>query len=1011
MAVNDFSNFNKTFNIVTFNCKHFKDRGPKFDFIQSLMQNNNIVMLQEHCLFSSSIDKLRKLDANIEVVGKSSMNENVVLEGRPHGGVAIIYKSNMNCQVSEVKCESVRLCGITLTLNEGTLLILNAYMPCDSGRRDDDFDQYNEVLNEVGQILHRINPVNVLFGGDLNTDLRRKTPFVASLKQFICDYDFCAGIERCNNDIQYTYIGPRSTSIIDHFLMSSSLLDSVLTYDIIDCHLFSDHVPLKMSFDYNVLILEAREREYARRIAWHKADVSHCTNYRNKLKLSLENIDMKNDVLKCRDVTCTDHVDDLCAMYHSLLDSCLSAAEECIPKSGVSTNQRKGYSYNRGNVPGWNKDIDDLKKESLMWHHTWKNCGRPHDGHVAEMHRISRARYHKAVRQVLRNADVTRMERMAQALSENRSRDLWKEVKKIKGRNNIMPCSIDGCVDNAKIADVFSEKYMNLYNSVPYRVSDMTEIYKDIVSRIQIDDENLYCVSVNEICKAVSQLKKGKSDGNEGLQSDHIIHAPHLFYVLLTAIVNSMLIHGTSPTSMVTGVMVPIPKSKSQLSCSSNYRAITLSSIIGKIVDLVILMKESKSLMSCDLQFGFKQGVSTTQCTFIVNEVVSYYNYKRSNVYVGLLDATKAFDRVNYSKLFRKLLDRNVSPLVLRLLYQMYTCQKLKVKWSNFVSDTFSVTNGVKQGGVLSPILFSVYVDDLLVELSKSGIGCHVGNNYVGCLSYADDLTLLAPTVKALQNMIDICEKYATSFDITFNGKKSVLMMFKGISCKNSDCHVVVNGNIVRKTNQALHLGHSISSDDCNSMMKYAIGQFWKQFNILLSDFGHIDPYYSCKLFKQYCCSFYGSPLWSFNSCKDVCIAWRKALRKLWRLHPQTHGDILAVISECVPLEINLYRRFSKFTENIVNSTNIIIKSISKVFLTNPLSVFTSNLQFIKKYFCSSQDCSKITFEKWCSSVLCDEFKIKVSLVKELIAVRDGQLQCSFDQESMLDILVYVCVN
>jgi exonuclease III len=151
--------FNKTFNIVTFNCKHFKSRGPKFDFVQSLMKNNDILLLQEHCLFKGCIDKLKNLDTNVDVIGKSSMDESITLEGRPHGGVAIVYKSNLKCQIDEVECNNIRLCGVTVSLNEGSLLILNTYMPCDSGRRDESFDDYIDVLNEVCQIIHREKPL------------------------------------------------------------------------------------------------------------------------------------------------------------------------------------------------------------------------------------------------------------------------------------------------------------------------------------------------------------------------------------------------------------------------------------------------------------------------------------------------------------------------------------------------------------------------------------------------------------------------------------------------------------------------------------------------------------------------------------------------------------------------------------------------------------------------------------------------------------------------------------
>ena len=103
----------------------------------------------------------------------------------------------------------------------------------------------------------------------------------------------------------------------------------------------------------------------------------------------------------------------------------------------------------------------------------------------------------------------------------------------------------------------------------------------------------------------------------------------------------------------LTRLMVQIPKDCKKSICSSdNYRAIALNSILCKILDLIILYKEANTLFSSNLQFGFKNGLSTTHCTFLLQETVSYYNYNHTNVYTLLLDASKAFDRVKYCKLF-----------------------------------------------------------------------------------------------------------------------------------------------------------------------------------------------------------------------------------------------------------------------------------------------------------------------------------------------------------------------
>ena len=119
-------------------------------------------------------------------------------------------------------------------------------------------------------------------------------------------------------------------------------------------------------------------------------------------------------------------------------------------------------------------------------------------------------------------------------------------------------------------------------------------------------------------------------------------------------------------------------------------------------------------------------------------------------MYVLLLDASKAFDKVA----FNELRDRAVCPRIIKLLYFMYTNQSCSVKWDNEQSDYFKISNGVKQGGVISPLLFSCYIDNLFTQLQHSGLGCHVGSSYARAFGYADDIALLAPSLQCLKQMI-----------------------------------------------------------------------------------------------------------------------------------------------------------------------------------------------------------------------------------------------------------------
>ena len=204
--------------------------------------------------------------------------------------------------------------------------------------------------------------------------------------------------------------------------------------------------------------------------------------------------------------------------------------------------------------------------------------------------------------------------------------------------------------------------------------------------------------------------------------------------------------------------LVPIIKDKlGDASSSDNYRAIAISSLLLKIFDWIILILHGDKLSTSDLQFGFQTGSSTVMCSWAVSEVISYYIRNKTNIFCCLLDLKKAFDCVKFSLLFKKLVDKGMPRLFVRLLIFMYLHQSCKVRWNKSLSENFSVVNGVRQGAVLSPSLFSLYMDKLLISLEASDYGCHVGNFFYGASAYADDLILLSPTRQGLQEMFNIC--------------------------------------------------------------------------------------------------------------------------------------------------------------------------------------------------------------------------------------------------------------
>ena len=202
------------------------------------------------------------------------------------------------------------------------------------------------------------------------------------------------------------------------------------------------------------------------------------------------------------------------------------------------------------------------------------------------------------------------------------------------------------------------------------------------------------------------------------------------------------------PASLRDCILVPIPKPGKDPSCSDNYRPIALA---PKVFEWCLLFKFQSCFITSSLQFGFKPGFSSDLCTGLLKNVIHKYLVNNSHVYGCFLDASKAFDHVNHSLLFEKLLNKNLPPVIARLLLSWYSSQQLKVRWANSFSNCFHTTNCVRQGGVLSPILFTIYIDDLLIALEDCGVGCFWKHHFVGAVCYADDISLLAPSPSALR--------------------------------------------------------------------------------------------------------------------------------------------------------------------------------------------------------------------------------------------------------------------
>ena len=388
---------------------------------------------------------------------------------------------------------------------------------------------------------------------------------------------------------------------------------------------------------------------------------------------------------------------------------------------------------------------------------------------------------------------------------------------------------------------------------------------------------------------------------------------------------NAMINHGFTPNDLLESVITSIPKDKKGNLCiHDNYRGIALCSALCKVIDLIIIDKYSEKLITSELQFAFKSDHSTNMCTAIFKDVCSYYQSRNSDVYVCLLDASKAFDRVHYGKLFKLLYERKIPVQIRRLLFDMYTRQNMKTVWNGSLSDSFTVKNGVKQGGILSPILFCLYIDELLNRINESGLGCHIGHLSYAGLGYADDVTINTPSVRALQSILNICEGFADEYNVLFNCKKTVCMRV-GNEGKELVRGVTLNGTKLSWHKRVKHLGNIVTHDLKDDQdISYKRGVFISQVNKLKCKFQTINSTLRGKLLQTYCCSWYGCQIWDLvgRSVKVMNTEWNKAVRRTMNLHYKTHTCLLPLLISGKSFADQHRSRVSNFLASFCSSGN-----------------------------------------------------------------------------------------
>ena len=323
---------------------------------------------------------------------------------------------------------------------------------------------------------------------------------------------------------------------------------------------------------------------------------------------------------------------------------------------------------------------------------------------------------------------------------------------------------------------------------------------------------NKDCFTQNQVKTIFKEIKIGKASGADHINNEMLKYAQcDELFTILTHIFNQMYKHGYTPENFNISLVAPIPK-KGECNSAADYRPISVSSAYAMIYERLILLKlahQFNHLISKN-QFGYKNKTSSKHAYFIVNETIRYYNRAKTPLYLVSLACQKAFDKLWRAGLFYKLIGLT-DDITWRAIVSYYSKSKIMVKMSKLVSECFGITEGVKQGGVLSSFLFNFFLDKMIERCLERKIGAKIASFNVSIVAYCDDVVLMSPTIHHLNILLEICHAYSIEWKLQYNQKKSTFMVFD--VNQYATASPSMNGVRIERQDSMIYLGLPLGDD------------------------------------------------------------------------------------------------------------------------------------------------------------------------------------------------------
>ena len=702
-----------------------------------------------------------------------------------------MWRKDLDYTISQVDIDikTDRCIGIEIRMkNHLPLYLFNVYLPSTNTC----ISYYQEVLDTLQVIYDTYCEQGiVMFAGDLNGQLgslsNRRIIQTANIRgQCIEDFlsqnnllSLVADV-RCTGPI-YTFWSDSNNGIcsqLDHFLLSNEYRSIIEWCKVVDDNDMntSDHVPIVCCVKWNIPRYHTKSRLIYN---WSKVDTDM---YKQTIR---------DNILQSMEPFIIDSKQDIDSMLTNVQSIIQNAMKKCIPIS-------KSCPYKR---PYWDPELAESHCNQKALRRVWINEGRPRGMHHNSyaMYKSAKRTFAKLLKEKQINYEQSKYHKAEQDI-EMDSKNLWKYLIVRKLNSGCHSICHNGNVYSSpdELLNVWSKHFSDLLNENISENHDFDNVFKDTIDKQVTDMEQVFQrkydntgvlntdLTVNEVAKICLSMPNHKAPGYDNISYESIKYGGHILYEYLTKLYNAMIKYAYIPVEMKLSIVIPLYKGKKKPQNDVNsYRGISLNQVLNKILEKIVLNRMTPWLRSNNIpppqQQACSEGSSCVTLSYVVSEIINHYRNCHSKLHTCFVDIQQAFDTVWWSGLLYKIAHLGIRDKLWFLFKEWLYGSKCSVMLNGEFSSPFSISRSIKQGGMLSMLLFCIAHHDVHTEVAKRPAHRIIYNNVdVSSLSYADDTLLMSNTVNGLQYMLTNLFQYGRKWRVKFSPSKTVCLTFGG---------------------------------------------------------------------------------------------------------------------------------------------------------------------------------------------------------------------------------------